>query len=75
MGRLGEKCVVRKCVVKVVLSKEQREILVELSTRLGTSESEAMRMALMDYCKEVSLMKETLHRNKTQFKTGENKDN
>jgi hypothetical protein len=66
---------VRKCVVKVVLSKEQREILVELSTRLGTSESEAMRMALMDYCKEVSLMKETLHRNKTQFKNGENKDN
>jgi hypothetical protein len=56
---------VRKCVVKVVLSKEQRGILLELSTRLGTSESEAMRMALMDYVKELSLMKETLHRNKT----------
>ena len=66
---------VRKCVVKVVLSKEQRAILCELSTRLGTSESEAMRMALMDYVKEVSLMKETLHRSKTQFKNGENKDN
>ena len=36
------KDMVRKCVVKVVLSKEQREILVELSSRLGTSESEAM---------------------------------
>ncbi|MCW4029515.1 MAG: hypothetical protein NWE92_07700 [Candidatus Bathyarchaeota archaeon] len=59
---------VRKCVVKVVLSKEQREILCELSTRLGTSESEAMRMALMDYVKQLSLMSEALHRKKT-FKT------
>jgi hypothetical protein len=66
---------VRKCVVKVVLSKEQREILVELSTRLGTSESEAMRMVLMDYVKEVSLMKETLHRRKNQFVDRESKDN
>jgi predicted DNA-binding protein len=55
---------VRRCVVKVVLSKEQREILTELSSRLGTSESEAMRMALMDYVKELSLMAETLHRSK-----------
>jgi hypothetical protein len=66
---------VRKCVVKVVLSKEQREILVELSTRLGTSESEAMRMVLMDYAKEVSLMKETLHKSKNQFNNNEHKDN
>jgi hypothetical protein len=54
----------RKCVVKVVLSKEQRAILTELATRLGTSESETLRMALMDYVKELSLMKETLHRGK-----------
>ena len=54
----------RKCVVKVVLSKEQRAILTELARRLGTSESETLRMALMDYVKELSLMKETLHRNK-----------
>jgi hypothetical protein len=52
----------RKVVVKVVLSREQKEILGELSSRLGTSESEAMRMALMDYVKELSLMSETLHR-------------
>jgi hypothetical protein len=75
MGRLGGKRMVRKCVVKVVLSKEQREILFELSTRLGTSASEAMRMALMDYVKEVSLMTETLHRRKNQFKDGECKAN
>jgi hypothetical protein len=59
---------VKKCVVKVVLSKEQRAILTELSTRLGTSESEAMRMALMDYVKELSLMSETLHRNRNQLR-------
>lgn len=54
----------RKCVVKVVLSKEQRAILMELARRLGTSESETLRMALMDYVKELSLMKETIHSNK-----------
>lgn len=52
----------RKCVVKVILSKQQREILSELASRLGTSESEMLRMALMDYAKEVSLMKEQIHR-------------
>jgi hypothetical protein len=52
----------RKCVVKVLLSKEQKEILIELARRLGTSESETLRMALMDYAKELSLMKETIHR-------------
>jgi hypothetical protein len=61
----------RKCVVKVVLSREQREILTELSTRLGTSDSEAMRLALLDYVKELSLMAETLHRNRSKRdKTG-----
>jgi hypothetical protein len=54
----------RKCVVKVVLSKAQRAILTELAKRLGTSESETLRMALMDYVKELSLMKESIHRNK-----------
>lgn len=48
----------KKRVVKVVLSKEQKEILDELARRLGTSESETMRMALMDYAKELSLIKE-----------------
>jgi predicted transcriptional regulator len=57
----------RKCVVKVVLSKEQKEILSELARRLGTSESETLRMALMDYVKELSLMKESIHRNRNQM--------
>ncbi len=57
----------RKVVVKVVLSREQREFLAELSARLGTSESEAMRLALMDYVKELRLMSESLHRSRKQF--------
>jgi ribulose bisphosphate carboxylase small subunit len=57
----------RKCVVKVVLSKKQREILNELGRRLGTSESETLRMALIDYAKELSLMKESIHRGKNQI--------
>jgi hypothetical protein len=52
----------RKCVVKVVLSREQREILDELARRLGTSQSETLRMALMDYAKELSLIRERVHR-------------
>jgi hypothetical protein len=59
--------VVRKVVVKVVLSREQREFLAELSARLGTSESEAMRLALMDYVKELRLMSDSLHRSRRQF--------
>ena len=56
----------RKCVVKVVLSNEQRAMLKELASRLGTSESETLRMALMDYAKELSLMKERIHRGREQ---------
>ena len=57
----------RKCVVKVWLSKEQHGILNELARRLGTSESETLRMAMMDYAKELSLMKESIHRGKSQI--------
>jgi len=57
----------RKCVVRVVMSKEQKEMLDELARRLGTSESETLRMALMDYAKELSLMKERIHRGREQI--------
>jgi len=52
----------RKRIVKVVLSAEQKEILEELSKRLGTSESETLRMALMDYAKELCLMRERVRK-------------
>ncbi len=54
----------RKCVVKVVLSYEQKAILCELARRLGSSESEMMRMAFLDYAKSLSLMTETVHQGK-----------
>jgi hypothetical protein len=57
----------KKCIVKVVLSKEQKEILDELARRLGTSESETLRMAFMDYAKELSLMSERIHRMGNRF--------
>jgi len=50
----------KKRIVKVVLSKEQKEILDELARRLGISESETLRMALMDYAKELSLISERI---------------
>jgi len=52
----------RKCIVKVVLSREQKEILNELARRLGISESETLRTALMDYAKELSLIRERMHK-------------
>jgi len=52
----------RKCIAKVVLSKEQKEILNELARRLGISESETLRTALMDYAKELSLITERMHK-------------
>lgn len=57
----------RKCVVRVVMSKEQKEMLDEIAHRLGTSESETLRMALMDYAKELSIMKERIHRGNSQI--------
>jgi hypothetical protein len=52
----------RKILVKVALSKEQKEILTELSKRLGTSESETIRTALMDYAKDLNLIAEAVQR-------------
>jgi hypothetical protein len=52
----------RKCIVKVVLSKEQKEILDEIAVRLGISESETLRTALMDYAKELSVIRERIQR-------------
>lgn len=48
-------------MVKVLLSKEQREILQRIALKLGLSESEVIRMALMDYAKELSVVKDKLH--------------
>ena len=51
----------KKPIVKVVLSKEQREILDKIAAKLGQSESETMRMAFMEYAKSISLITEKVH--------------
>ncbi len=61
---------VRKRVVKTVMSEEQHRILVELARRLGISESEMLRTALMDYAKELSMVKETVHRDRNRLSGG-----
>jgi len=48
----------RKHIAKVVLSKEQHEILKRLAQRLGTSESETLRVAFMEYAKNLGLIAE-----------------
>jgi hypothetical protein len=60
--------VVRKCVVKVVLSKEQKLILDEMARRLGSSESEMLRVALMDYAKDLNLVAEVVHKERLLMK-------
>lgn len=51
----------KKPIVKVVLSKEQREILDKIAAKLGQSESETMRMAFMEYAKEINVVTEKVH--------------
>ena len=48
----------RKPIVKVVLSKEQKEILDSLTRRLGLSHSEVMRTAFMEYAKSLGAISE-----------------
>lgn len=56
----------RERLAKVVLSKEQMEMLREIASRLGMGESEALRVVLKDYVKELSMTKESIHRGKEQ---------
>ncbi len=66
VGPNAEKVIVlaKKTVVKVVMSREQRALFTFLAERLGISESEVMRLALMDYVKDLNFMSEALHRKK-----------
>lgn len=59
---------VRKCVVKVVLSKEQKLMLDEMARRLGDSESEMLRVAFMDYAKDLRLVAEVVHKEQLLLK-------
>jgi hypothetical protein len=51
----------RKDIVKVVLSRQQREILDVICRKLGQSESETLRVAFMEYARSLSLVTEKVH--------------
>jgi len=51
----------KRDIVRVVLSKQQREILRQISEKLGQSESEVLRMAFMEYARSISLITEKVH--------------
>ena len=48
----------RRDIVKVVLSRQQREILDVICQRLGQSESETLRVAFLEYARSLSLVTE-----------------
>ena len=62
----------RKLVAKVVLSNNKKKSN-SLQKRLGTSDSETLRMALMDYAKELNIINETLHHRKQCKKENDEK--
>ena len=47
--------------MKVVLSRQQREILDYICQRLGQSESETLRVAFLEYARSLSLVTEKVH--------------
>jgi len=60
----------KRDIVKVVLSKQQREILRQISEKLGQSESEVLRMAFMEYARSISLInrKKSREKYRNQYK-------
>jgi hypothetical protein len=52
---------------EVVLSKQQREMLWDWRAGWERARAKTLRMALMDYAKELSLMKERIHRGKGEI--------
>lgn len=54
----------RKSLIKVYLSKEQRQLLRRIAEGLGIGESEVLRQAFMEYAKSISLITEIIHKTK-----------
>jgi len=54
--------IMKKCIVRVVLSPQHKEILDNICRKLGQSESETLRMAFLQYAEKLSLIKEKVHR-------------
>jgi hypothetical protein len=53
--------VAKKHIVRVVLSKQQKELLDKICYKLGQSESETMRVAFLQYAEKLNLVSEKVH--------------
>jgi len=53
--------VARKHIVRVVLSRQHKELLDQICEKLGQSESETLRMAFLQYAEKLSLVTEKVH--------------
>ena len=51
----------KRHIVRVVLSKQQKELLDKICFKLGQSESETMRIAFLDYAEKLNLVAEKVH--------------
>jgi hypothetical protein len=51
----------KKHIVRVVLSKQQKELLDRICFKLGQSESETMRVAFLQYAEKLNLVSEKVH--------------
>jgi len=51
----------KRDIVRVVLSKQQREILRQIAEKLWQSESEVLRMAFIEYVRSISLIREKVY--------------
>ncbi|MEM3726136.1 MAG: ribbon-helix-helix protein, CopG family [Candidatus Bathyarchaeia archaeon] len=60
---MKEQKLVRNVKIKVYLTQRQKQILEKLCEVLGTSESEALRLALVNYAEKLQLLKELRTRN------------
>jgi len=56
--------IAKKNIVKVVLSRQHKEILEDICRKLGQSESETLRIAFLEYAKSISLITEKIHKTK-----------
>jgi hypothetical protein len=53
--------VTKKHIVRVVLSRQHKELLDHICEKLGQSESETLRMAFMQYAEKLSLVTQKVH--------------
>jgi len=61
LGIQNREITMKKCIARVVLSPQHKEILDNICRRRGQSESETLRMAFLKYAKKLSLVTEKVH--------------